>query len=60
MLQRLKALEEPPVATNNYIKKGSSLKSVEQKLIELKSFYEKGLITKEEYEAQKKKILDGH
>ena len=32
-------------------------KTKEQKLVELKQFYEKQLITKEEYEEQKKKIL---
>ncbi len=32
-------------------------KTKEEKLIELKQFYEKQLITKEEYEEQKKKVL---
>lgn len=35
----------------------SSPKSKEERLIEVKQFYEKQLITKEEYEEQKKKIL---
>ena len=35
----------------------SIVKTKEEKLIELKHFYEKQLITKEEYEEQKKKIL---
>lgn len=38
--------------TNN-----SSPKSKEDRLVELKNFYEKQLITKEEYEAGKKKVL---
>lgn len=33
-------------------------KTKEEKLVELKQFYEKQLITKEEYEAQKKKVLE--
>lgn len=36
----------------------TSTKTKEEKLVELKQFYEKQLITKEEYEAQKKKVLE--
>lgn len=36
----------------------AGVKTTEQKLSELKTLYEKKLITKEEYEAQKKRILN--
>ncbi|WP_025724406.1 SHOCT domain-containing protein [Acholeplasma granularum] len=36
----------------------SGLQSVEQKLIELDGIYDKGLITKEEYEIRRKKIIE--
>ena len=36
----------------------SSEGTSEQKLLELKNLYDKGLIDKEEYEAKKKEILD--
>ncbi len=36
----------------------SASKTKEERLVELKQFYEKQLITKEEYEEQKKKILE--
>jgi len=36
----------------------ASTGTAEQKLLELKNIYDKGLIDKEEYETKKKEILD--
>lgn len=40
------------------VAKASPTKSKEERLIELKSLLDKGLITKEDYESQKTKILN--
>lgn len=40
--------------------KNSLSPSIENKLSELKSIYEKGLITKEEYDEKRKKLLEGY
>jgi hypothetical protein len=45
------------VETPNTPDSKSTTKTKEEKLIELKQLFEKQLITKEEYEAEKKKIL---
>lgn len=46
------------IRTNTPKNKDSNLRSIEERLIALKALYKDGLITKEEYESQKKKILE--
>lgn len=46
------------IGKENPIQNAKPTKSKEERLIELKSLFEKGLITKEEYERAKQKILD--
>ena len=50
--------ETPQVETPKSSPTKSTAKTKEERLIEIKGFYEKQLITKEEYEEQKKKILE--
>ena len=53
-------LDKKLVPENSSINKNdtpNTQQTKEEKLVELKQFYEKQLITKEEYEAEKKKIL---
>jgi hypothetical protein len=47
----------PVEEKSNILQPKNQVKTKEEKLIELKGFYEKQLITKEEYEEQKKNIL---
>ena len=46
------------VIKENQTQNTKPTKSKEERLVELKSLFEKGLITKEEYERAKQKILD--
>jgi len=56
MLEELKLIKLPTINTEAVVT--SEIKTKEERLTELKVYYEKQLITKKEYEEQKRKILN--
>lgn len=59
LLIQLESIKTPTSLTVKENVSETDSKTKEEKLVELKQLYEKQLITKEEYEAEKKKILGG-